>query len=851
MGDQHTPVMRQYLGFKSQYPDTLLFFRMGDFYELFYDDAVRAARLLDIALTSRGVSDGQPIPMAGVPVHAADAYLGRLLRHGESVVICEQVGDPGIQKGPMERKVARILTPGTVTDAALLEARRDNLLMAITADRKRYGYAVVNLGSGELVLSELNGDAELEDELERLKPAELLLPECLELSTALTRDTGISRRGDWHFAADVASRMLTDHYRVNDLTGFGCQQLDLAVRAAGGLLHYLKETQSVNPRHLRVPRVEFPKDTLLLDAATRRNLEIERSLSDSPGSTLAALFDNAVTPMGSRLLRRWLNQPLRRIDALNERLQCVEELLTSHAQPDLRTALSSISDIERILARISLRSARPRDLTQLRGSLTALPEVRAAIQTLEVPHLVELQQLAQAPPALLERLGRAVVESPPALLREGGVIAPGYDAELDELRGIQSQSKAFLDRLENAERERTGISNLKLGFNKIHGYYIEIGRSHSDQLPPDYQRRQTLKASERYITPELKAFEDKVLGAGERALARERLLYEELLDFLNQHLPELQNCAQAVAELDALGNLAERALALNLCRPEFTETPGINIVAGRHPVVEQNLETPFVANDLDLNESRRMLVITGPNMGGKSTYMRQTALIVVLAYAGSFVPAQQAVLGPVDRIFTRIGASDDLAGGRSTFMLEMSETANILNNASEQSLVLMDEVGRGTSTYDGLALALASAERLATQNRAFTLFATHFFELTELPARYAGIANVRVDAVEHHDRIIFMHAVKPGAANQSYGLQVALLAGVPHDVVERAFEHLSANEDAQTTLAPPPAQMRLFARRHDEHPIVERLRSIEPDELTPRQALELLFELTRQLGKAD
>jgi DNA mismatch repair protein MutS len=851
MTDQHTPIMRQYLGFKRRYPNTLLFFRMGDFYELFYDDAERAARLLDIALTSRGSSNGQPIPMAGVPAHAADAYLGRLLRHGESVVICEQVGDPGTQKGPMERKVARILTPGTVTDAALLEARRDTLLMAITAYRERYGYAVANLGSGELVLSELSGDAALENELERLQPAELLLPDSLELPIALVKDIGITRRGDWHFAGDAAARVLTDHFRVRDLAGFGCQHLELATGAAGGLVLYINETQSVNPQHLRAPRAVFADDTLLLDAATRRNLEIDRSLSDRPDDTLVALFDSAVTAMGSRLLRRWLNQPLRRVDILNERLQCVDELLISRVHAELRTGLNAISDIERILARVSLRSARPRDLAQLRDSLSALPDVRTAIQALEVPHLIELRKLAQAPPPVIDLLRRAVVEMPPTLLRDGGVIAPGYDAELDELRAIGSQSHTFLDHLEKAERERTGITNLKLGFNKVHGFFIEIGRNRSENLPAEYQRRQTLKASERYITPELKAFEDKVLSAGERTLARERFLYEQLLDALNEHLPELQNCAQAIAELDALGAFAERALVLNLCRPEFTDEPGINIVAGRHPVVEQRLDAPFVANDLQLSAARRMLIITGPNMGGKSTYMRQTALIVVLAYAGSFVPAERAVLGPFDRIFTRIGASDDLAGGRSTFMVEMNETANILNNASEHSLVLMDEVGRGTSTYDGLALALASAERLAAQNRAFTLFATHFFELTELPSRYAGIDNVHVDAVEHEDRIIFMHAVKAGAASQSYGLQVALLAGVPRDVVDRALEHLDANEDARALLAPPAAQMRLFTPRHEVHPVIERLRTVDPNGLTPRQALELLFEVTRNLDKSD
>ncbi len=842
----HTPMMQQYLRIKSGHPDMLLFYRMGDFYELFYDDAKRAAQLLDITLTARGASAGAPIPMAGVPYHAVEGYLARLIRLGESVAICEQIGDPALAKGPVERKVVRIVTPGTVTDEALLEERRDNLLCAMARDGERWGLAVLDITSGRFSAMELEGEEALAGELERLRPAELLVADDLPPSPLWRERRGVQQLPPWRFDSDTARRLLTGQFGTRDLSGFGCDQLTVALGAAGAVLQYVQETQRAALPHIRGLGLERRDDAVLLDAASRRNLELEFSLGGNPEHTLAGVVDHTATPMGSRLLRRWLNRPLRDHTVLGARQQAVAALGEDVAWEVLHDLLRGIGDIERILARVALKSARPRDLTQLRAALGRLPQLRRQLDAVDAPLLAALADQAGAWPQIHALLERAVIETPPLLIRDGGVIAPGYDATLDELRAIRENAGQFLIDLETRERERSGIATLKVGYNRVHGYYIEVTRSHSDKVPDDYIRRQTLKGAERYITPELKSFEDKALSASERALAREKALYEELLERLCADLAGLQQCAAALAEIDTLANLAERAATLGWVQPQLTATPGIAIEAGRHPVVERHSETPFVANDIRLDETRRMLIVTGPNMGGKSTYMRQVALIVLLAHVGSFVPASRATLGPIDRIFTRIGASDDLAGGRSTFMVEMTETANILHNATAQSLVLMDEIGRGTSTFDGMSLAWACAHDLAERIRAFTLFATHYFELTALPDLIECVANVHLDAVEHGDAIVFLHAVKEGPANQSYGLQVAQLAGVPRPVIEAARRKLIALETEDAALRAhdnPEHQMALQLPPPPDVPVVTELRKVEPDALTPREALALVYYL--------
>jgi DNA mismatch repair protein MutS len=844
----HTPVMQQYLRLKAEHPGLLLFYRMGDFYELFYEDAERAARLLDITLTKRGQSAGAPIPMAGVPYHAADGYLAKLVRLGQSVAICEQIGDPAASKGPVERKVVRIVTPGTVTDEALLEERRDNLLAALGEARGRYGLAVLDLGSGRFAVQELAGDEALAGELERLRPAELLLPEDLALPPRLPRPDGLTRRPVWHFDADSAQRLLAAQFGTRDLAGFGCAHLPLAVGAAGCLLQYVADTQRTALPHVTGLVVENRDDAVIVDAATRRNLEIERSGSGRPEHTLAGLLDRSATAMGSRLLRRWLNRPLRDRAAVSARHDAVAELIERAAHPALHETLAGIGDVERILARVALKSARPRDLAALRDALARLPGLQQQLRGLESALLASLAAAIGEHPDTHDLLCRAIVENPPVVIRDGGVLATGHDAELDELRALSQNADRFLVDLEARERERTGIATLKVGYNRVHGYYIELGRAHDARVPDDYARRQTLKGAERYITPELKRFEDRVLSARERALAREKALYDDLLDALQPAIPALQGCADGLAAIDALAAFAERAQALRLTRPALVDAPGLLVEAGRHPVVEQVSDAPFVANDLRLDAARRMLIVTGPNMGGKSTYMRQAALVVLMAYAGCFVPAARAVLGPVDRVYSRIGAADDLAGGRSTFMVEMEETANILHNATERSLVLMDEIGRGTSTFDGLSLAWASAVELATRLRAFTLFATHYFELTTLPEEYAGIANVHLTAAEHGDGVVFLHAVREGPASQSYGLQVARLAGVPPKVIERARARLRELEQAAArhadALTP---QLPLFAQPAEPPAAIEALAAIDPDALTPREALDALYRLKAML----
>ena len=841
----HTPMMQQYLGIKSEHPDILLFYRMGDFYELFYDDARRAARLLDITLTSRGQSAGEPIPMAGVPVHAAEQYLGRLVRQGESVAICEQVGDVGAAKGPVERRVVRIVTPGTLTDEALLNERQDNLMVAINQAGRLWGLAVLDLAGARFSVQEFSGnDAALLDELERLRPAELVVNEAIRLPESLKDSTGLRHQAPWLFDPESARRQLNEQFGTRDLGGFGCEALDCAIGAAGCLLQYVRNTQRSALPHLRGLRVEDRSTTLVMDAATRRNLELEHSVSGASSHTLAAVLDQSATGMGSRQLRRWLHRPLRNHAELRRRHQCLGQLLENRRFEAVHDVLRGIADIERILARVALKSARPRDLAALRDSLGRLPALQDTLAGSTDPLLGELSDRIGLHPAVHELLSAAIVATPPALIRDGGVLAAGYDATLDELRDLSEHGDRFLLDLEARERERTGIANLKISYNRVHGYYIEVSRAQADRVPLDYQRRQTLKGVERYITPELKTHEDRVLSARERALSLEKALYNDLLETLGTSLDPLGRCAEALAELDTLATFAERSLTLNLACPLMDERPGISIEGGRHLVVEQLLDEPFIANDVRLNPRRRMLIITGPNMGGKSTYMRQTALIVLLAHIGCYVPAESAVIGPVDRIFTRIGASDDLAGGRSTFMVEMSETANILHNATEHSLVLMDEIGRGTSTYDGLSLAWACAVDLATRIRACTLFATHYFELTVLPDRHEGIVNVHLDAVEHDDRIVFLHAVREGAADRSYGLHVAALAGVPQAVIEQARKRLQELETGNCSPAmdhPPRSQLGLFDT--SRHPLVEAMEGINPDHLTPRQAHELLYSL--------
>jgi DNA mismatch repair protein MutS len=853
---QHTPMMQQYMRIKSQYPDTLLFYRMGDFYELFYEDARRAAALLDITLTARGQSAGEPIPMAGVPYHAVDSYLARLVRQGESVAICEQLGDPGASKGPLAREVVRIVTPGTVTDSALLDARADTLVAALCRDGPRFGLAWLDLAAGRFTILEGEGAQSLAAELERLKPAELLIGEGDGTQAIARAEMALRTRPPWHFELASASHLLTEQLGTLDLKGFGVDALPLAIRAAGALLQYVRDTQRTALPHIRALHVEERGEALILDAASRRNLEIDASLSGNEQATLLAVIDSCVTSMGSRQLRRWLNRPLRNQALLQGRYQALDALEHGGTLTALREALEPIGDIERILARIALRSARPRDLTQLRSSLGALPGVRARLAPLDSPLLQKLCGRLHTHTEVIALLAAALAAEPATMVREGGVIADGYDAQLDELRRIATHTDEFLLDLEQRERTRTGIAGLKLGYNRVQGYFIEIARRDAERVPRDYLRRQTVKSAERFITPELKSFEDKVLGARERALARERQLYEELLGSLIEALAPMQSTAGALAEVDALGALAERARALEWSRPQLVPEPRLDIEGGRHPVVERFAATPFVPNDLRLAPARRLLIITGPNMGGKSTYMRQAALIALLAHIGSYVPAARAVLGPLDRIFTRIGAGDDLAGGRSTFMVEMTEAANILNNATANSLILLDEIGRGTSTFDGLSLAWAMARDIADRIGAFTLFATHYFELTTLAAQVEGCANVHLDATEHGHGIVFLHAVKEGPANRSYGLQVAQLAGVPAAVITEArryLEHLeSEREQAGTAtgsgalqgelpLAPP----RTRSLPEGAQRLRDALAGLHPDDLTPNEALQALYRLKK------
>ena len=869
---QHTPMMQQYLRLKAQHPDALLFYRMGDFYELFYDDARRAASMLGITLTARGQSAGQPIPMAGVPFHSVEPYLAKLVRLGECVAVCEQQGDPAKAKGPVDRAVVRVVTPGTVTDDALLDERRETLLAAVArSDGERFGLAWLDLAAGRFTVLETHGVQALAAELERLKPAELLVSENAQADDIARSGTTTRTRPPWYFELSSASRLLTDQLGTLDLKGFGADELPLAISAAGALLQYVRDTQKAAVPHIRALSVEERTDALIIDATTRRNLELDGSLSGNADATMFAVIDTCVTSMGSRQLRRWLNRPLTDQTVLNTRYQALGALIDRRRFEGLREPLRGIGDIERILARVALRSARPRDLVGLRQSLSALPALRESFASIDAPLLHDLHVRSHDHADVVDLLARAVDEDPSTFLRDGDVIASGYDADLDELRQISSNTDEFLLELERRERERSGISGLKLGFNRVQGFFIEVTRKDAERVPKDYLRRQTVKSAERFITPELKSFEDKVLGARDRALAREKELYEELLTQLIDRLGPMQQTAAALSELDALASLAERACELDWTRPQLVADPVLKIAAGRHPIVERFSDSPFVPNDLAFDANRRMLIITGPNMGGKSTYMRQAAIIVILAHMGSYVPAEHATLGPLDRIFTRIGAADDLAGGRSTFMVEMTEAANILHNATARSLILMDEIGRGTSTFDGLSLAWSMARHIAARVKAFTLFATHYFELTALASEVEGCVNVHLDATEHGEGIVFLHAVREGPANRSYGLQVAQLAGVPREVIAQARRYLEALESQRDRSGgargrrSPQTELPLFApaavevnaaaeaQAASDSALLSEMKTaidgLDPDSLTPRAALDAVYRLRELLAK--
>lgn len=865
----HTPMMQQYWRLKTAHPDYLLFYRMGDFYELFYDDAVRASKLLDISLTNRGQSAGQPVPMAGVPHHSAEGYLAKLVKLGESVAICEQVGEIG-GKGPVERKVVRIITPGTLTDEALLESSRENLLCALAQFDQNFALAYLDVASGRFEGTSFNKIEDLLDEVKRLKPAELLVSEGSQIYSIINAQpdlvANLVKISGWHFDPQTAYKLITHQLGTKDLIAFGIEQQPDLVAAAGALLHYANAMLQQDLKQLQGFNFYSRADYLIIDEVSRKNLELVENLQGNEANTLFSLLNSTATPMGARLLKRWLAQPLRKHQQINQRLDAVEEVLKTNKTADLQALLKPIYDLERILSRIALLSARPRDLLQLAKALQQLPAIQLELLAFDSIKLKKLAEEISEFPELSAKLEQAIVENPPLLLRDGGVFKPGYDAKLDKFNNLKNEAGEFLTQLEAREREKTGIAGLKIGYNRVHGYYIEVSKLHADQVPLDYVRRQTLKGQERYIIPELKEFEDQVLSAGDQALAREIELYEDLLQQINLQLKPLQTSALALAKLDVLVNFAKQARALKLARPKLTSQPGLVIEQGRHLTVEALSREPFIPNDCLFNQTNNLQIITGPNMGGKSTYMRQTALIVILAHLGSFVPAQAAEIGEIDRVFTRIGASDDLTSGRSTFMVEMSETANILHHATEKSLILMDEIGRGTSTYDGLSLAWAIAEYLANSLRGYCLFATHYFELTSLENEFANVQNVHLSAMEHQDKIVFLHQVQQGAASKSYGLQVASLAGIPSKIVERAKEILAGLEAktpteqevlvvAETAVKPAPQpstnpanfhpQIDMFAA--ETHPVIDKLREINPDDLTAKQALDLLYQLKQKL----
>ena len=841
-------MMQQYLRIKAEYPDMLVFYRMGDFFELFFEDAVHAAKLLDLTLTSRNKNSADEIPMAGIPVHSTEGYLARLLKIGESVAICDQISDPAPSKGLVERKVTRVITPGTVIEEELLERKKENYLLAICTAHPCYGLAYLDLSSGKFLLQTCNSLQELRDEIERIQPAEILLTENDQLITKLDQllDKYVSKSiPTWHFEFKSSITALCKQFGTKDLSGYGCDDQPLAISAAGAVLQYAKDTQKTQLSHVNAIQVCHKDEYIAIDSVTRNNLEIEVSTQGDSKHSLLNVLDKTACAMGSRCLRTWLNQPTRVKKILLQRHSAISEFLQLNTYNDLHDLLTIIKDIERISSRIALQTAQPRDLDALRSTLQCIPKIQKYLENYKSELLFESVELLKDHEQLTSKLEHALREELPTLIRDGGVIKAGYDDELDELRNITTNANQFLIDLEQYEKTATNINNLKVSYNRIHGYYIEIPRSHADHAPEHYTRRQTLKNTERYITPELKKFEDNILSAKERSLKREKFLYDQLLNELKDGLPIIQSCSKALAQVDALATLAERAATLNYVQPRFTESHHLYIKQGRHPVIEQAQKEPFTANDAYFDEQRKLLLITGPNMGGKSTYMRQIALITWLAYCGSFVPAGEFEIGPIDAIYTRIGASDDLSSGRSTFMVEMTEAANILNNASKQSLVLMDEVGRGTSTYDGLSLAWCCAEHLSEVNQSYCLFATHYFELTQLPELYSKIHNIHIDAIEHNEKIIFLHNVKEGQANQSYGLQVAQLAGIPKSVIASAQLKLKELESeavkAKFTVNQP--QLGLDLEEEQIHPSIEYLENIDPDELSPKEALEILYKL--------
>ena len=829
-------MMQQYLRIKGEHPDILVFYRMGDFYELFYDDAEKASRLIDLTLTQRGTSAGLPVKMAGVPVHSVEQYLAKLVKMGQSVAIAEQIGDPATAKGPVDRQVTRIVTPGTLTDSELLDDKSDNVLLSVSRDKTTVGLAWLSLASGALRVAEVAPQA-LDNELRRIAPAEILIRKDASLNGYF-----VTTLPEWHFDIEAGKKRLLKQLGAASLAGFGCEDMTLAIGACGALLDYAAKTQGQALAHVTAVSAERAGEYLRLDAATRRNLELTETLRGEPAPTLFSLLDECATGMGSRLLRHWLHHPLRDRAALAARHDAVTALQESPIQKILRR----FSDVERITARLALKSVRPRELSGLRDSLKLLPELRSALPD-TAALLRDLGGDLATPEAALALLDKSIHPEPAARVIDGGVIADGYNADLDELRRLQTDAGSFLVELEKREKERTGIPNLRVAYNSVHGYYIEVTSSHIAKVPQDYRRRQTLKNAERYITPELKTFEDKALSARDRALALEKSLYEQVIEDLQAHLGVLQKIARAIAQTDVLANFSSLAVRKSFARPHFADQICIDIEGGRHPVVEGQIEN-FIANDCRLSPLRRFLLITGPNMGGKSTYMRQVALIVLMAHIGSFVPARAARIGPIDQIFTRIGAADDLAGGRSTFMVEMTESASILHNATEKSLVLMDEVGRGTSTFDGLALAWAIAKHLVEKNKALSLFATHYFEMTRMALEHKDVANVHLDAVEHKDTVVFLHAVEEGPASRSYGLQVAALAGVPKPVIRQANKYLQLLEDSSIARG---NQEDLFSRKLDKDPepaadpLREEMLKVNPDELTPREALELLYRLKK------
>ena len=853
MSVEHTPMMQQYLAIKAQHPNDLVFYRMGDFYELFFDDAKRASKILDITLTARGKAGGQPIPMAGIPYHAAEGYIAKIVKAGIAVAVCEQIGDPATSKGPVERAVARIITPGTLTDEAFLAANQDNCLCALTKLDNQYGVATLDISTGRFVIFEVASADALQSELQRLQPSEILLNEACDLASLIQFKTSQRQQAPWLFDLDSSIRLLTAQFQTRDLSGFGVEHLPVALAAAGALLQYANDTQRAALPHIRRIQTESREDSVILDAASRRNLELDTNIKGDSKHTLLDVLDNSSTAMGSRLLRRWINRPIRDHQRILARQQGVASLIDGFNFEKIAQQLKPIGDIERILSRVALRSARPRDLTRLGDALLALPELQQCLAMIQSPIIADLATDITEFPDLAATLQRAIKENPPMLIRDGGVINDGYDAELDELRNLSTNAGDILLKIEEREKQRTGVATLKVGYNRVHGFFIELSKSQALHAPEDYIRRQTLKNAERFITPELKEHEEKVLSSQSRSLAREKWLYDELLTIAAAQIGKLQLMAMALAELDVLNCFAYNAYEYDFTVPNMVAQKGIHIVEGRHPVVERITTTPFIANDAELGDQHRMLVITGPNMGGKSTYMRQVAIITLMAYMGSYVPAQAATIGPVDRIFTRMGSSDDLAGGRSTFMVEMTETANIMHNATAQSLVLMDEVGRGTSTFDGLSLAWSCAHELAANIHCMTLFATHYFEMTGLPEECDGVSNVHLTATEHDNGIVFMHKVKSGPASQSYGLQVAQLAGVPKQVVNNAKLKLAQLEkhEVQTHLAvqaqsQKPQQKDLFAEP-EPHPVVELLKQVDANQLTPRDALNLVYDLLEQL----